>query len=193
MKNLFKTKTVERLLEHGLHIVPVKYTFNGLRSGIGFDILTDKPTMFLSSVQGKFIAVSVEPQYSDKNENIYRSYLGTNGGTGYGNMKQIFNWAVQDMDVRLPIIEFCGDHEQYFRPQLKYGYSLVLGVGCDEAEAYQDAANTVYCADNPPKLPKRYGNKKRGLSYYFGREVARQIRQSEENNLWVYCLIYLPE
>ena len=91
------------------------------------------------------------------------------------------------------LIEFCGEHEQYIRPQLKDGYSLVFGVGYDEAEAYQNAADTASYADNPPKLPKRYGNKKRGLSYYFGRETARQIRKSDENSLWVYCLIYIPE
>ena len=105
-------------------------------------------------------------------------------------MKNLFKTKT----VKLPIIGFCGDHAQYFRPTLRAGYCPpIIGVGYNEAEAYQDAANTTDCAENPPKLPKRYGSKKRGLSYYFGREVARQIRKSEENDLWVYCLIYLPE
>lgn len=92
-------------------------------------------------------------------------------------------------------IEFCADHAQYLRPMLIPGFqSPFIGVGCDEADAYQDAADQLCMSlDEKVNLPKRKGSKKRGFSYYFGRETARQIAKSEENELWVYCLIYLPE
>lgn len=92
-------------------------------------------------------------------------------------------------------IEFCADHAQYFRPMLKDGFERpFIGMGCSESEAYQDAANQVCMSlDGEINLPKRKGRKRRGFAYYFGKEAAREIAKNEENELWVYCLIYLPE
>jgi len=96
-------------------------------------------------------------------------------------------------------IEFCADHGQYFpgRPS-KSGYLYpVIGAGDNEADAYKDAADQCYCLfDNLPDnaLPKRKGNAKRGLNYYFGKGTTAEIRKERgDSELYVYCIIYIPE
>jgi hypothetical protein len=105
-----------------------------------------------------------------------------------------------DYQKPAPIIEFTADHCQYFvgRPSRDGHFGPFIGPGSDEAEAYSDAIAQAF--ENPESehvaqiLPKRAGNAKRGLNYWFGKGTAREIaKNGGDFDLYVYCIIYLPK
>lgn len=97
------------------------------------------------------------------------------------------------------LIDFCGDHAQYFTGRgSKDGYfGPFIGAGEDEAEAYQNATDHAAQTDTPDKyvdaLPARRGSKRRGIAHYFGRETAAQHRKYEDSDLYIYCIIYIKK
>ncbi len=96
-------------------------------------------------------------------------------------------------------IEFTADHAQYFpgRPSREGFYGPFIGAGENEAEAYQEAADFASQTDTPDKyvdaLPKRRGNASRGIAHYFGREAAAENRKGYDNDLFIYCIIYIKK
>lgn len=99
-------------------------------------------------------------------------------------------WVREVREIR---VEFCGDNCQYFRPGVADGYQRpMVGAGSNEAEAFADAVDQMHCMyDNAPKLRRR-GSARRGMAHYFGKDVAREHRNADDSDLYIYCQIFLP-
>lgn len=94
-------------------------------------------------------------------------------------------------------IEFLGDNSKYFtgRPSREGFEGPFIGVGDNEADAFQDAADMAYTAFYFPEnlIPKRAGNKRRGFAHYFGRETAAECRKFPDHDLQIICVLYVPK
>lgn len=91
---------------------------------------------------------------------------------------------------KVSVIEFCGNNSQYLRPLLVNGVAPIIGVGENEAEAYQDALNTIE-DESGDLLPETYGNPAHDMAHYFGEDVAKEHAECDDSGLHVFCLIYI--
>lgn len=94
-------------------------------------------------------------------------------------------------------IEFTADNSQYFagRPSREGFEGPFIGVGDNEADAFQDAADMACAAFDFPEnlIPKRAGSKRRGFAHYFGRETAAECRKFPDHDLQIICVLYVPK
>ncbi len=188
MKNLMRSSAAKRLQNAGFTLIPIKYTFQGLPYGIGFDIQTEVHTGRMTT--GKNVSFAVEP----KAGGVFVGQFVGRGGSFHCKTRDLWRLLGHELGL-IPIIEFLGDHAQYFQPRTKDGYTLFIGAGENERAAFKDAAEQAYGSEchTVDRLPKKAGDQGHGIAYHFGKETAREHRGLDDSELHVYCLLYMPE
>lgn len=150
-------------------------------------------------IDGLFVVVTVEKR-ADIMSEIYFSINGN---------ERFFVWSVLYPSVTRKWvknelktygraqIEFTADNSQYFtgRRSRDGFHGPFIGVGENEAEAYEDAASMAYGALDMGgwELPKKRGNGRKGLAHYFGRETAAECRKYPDHDLQIICIVYVPK
>ena len=141
---------------------------------------------------------------AEKRPDIYTNiFLSINGNERFFVWRCLYphitrRWVTNELKTYTKCqIEFTADNAQCFtgRPSKEGFEGPFIGVGMDESQAFQDAADMAFCAFDFPEnlIPKRAGSKRRGMAAYFGRETAAGCRKYPDNDLYIYCILYVPK